>query len=621
MRSRRIRLLAEMMRGNRLRYLGAVLAMATAAAISFVSPMVLRGVIDALTAASEGDWSAPVKLPGPLGAFFTTRGGVRYLVGHLWQMAVILLSIYLLSGLMQYLRGRLIAQSSERFAENLRNRLYTHLDSLPFNYHARAQTGDLIQRCTSDVETIRRFLSNQSVEVFRTIVMLAIGIPVLAGISWRATLFSVMLFLPMALLAIWFFKWVRRYFTISDTAEGRMSAVLQENLTGVRVVRAFGRQAYEEEKFNAANDDLHKKTLKLYDIMALFWSCSDGIGTLQISIALIAGVVIAVNGWGNLSAGDVTVFVSYVSMLIWPVRQLGRVLSEFGKSLVSLERLDEILRQPPEQETEGAFDAPLDRDIRFEHVRFCYSEDAPLLKDVHFSVRAGQTVAILGATGSGKSTMMQLLQRLYDVKGGQITIGGVSIEKIRKQWLRSRVGLILQEPFLYSRTVRDNIRITVPDADAEQVARAARLACADGFIREFERGYETPVGERGVTLSGGQKQRVAIARTLLRENDILIFDDSLSAVDTQTDRAIRQALRELREEGEKTATTFIISHRLTTLSEADLILVLEDGVICQQGTHSELIQKEGLYRRIYQIQSALEEEISEPNESGDEVSR
>ena len=611
MNSRKLRLLAEMMRGNGLKYAGAILALAAAAAISFVSPIVLRGTIDALTAAVEGNWDAPLRLPGIFNGYFEARGGVRYLVEHLWIMALMLLSFYLLNGLAQYLRGRWTAQASESIAEKLRNRLYTHLNKLPFNYHVQAQTGDLIQRCTSDVETLRRFLANQAVEAFRAVIMLSIGIPILLNISPKVTVFSVILFVPMVLLGMWFFKWVRRYFAISDAAEGKMSAVLQENLTGVRVVRAFGRQKYEEDKFNEANDELHKKTLKVYDILAVFWSGTDCIGTAQIGIALIAGVIVAIRFPGELTAGDVTVFASYISMLIWPVRQLGRVLSEFGKSLVSLERLDEILRQEPEAETEGAYAAPLDQDIEFDHVEFWYNRENPVLRDVSFKVKAGQTVAILGATGSGKSTMVQLLQRLYDVRSGQIRIGGVPIEKIEKKWLRSRVGLILQEPFLYSRSIYDNLRIACGEATQEEVERAARIACADGFIREFDQGYDTPVGERGVTLSGGQKQRVAIARTLIKQNDILIFDDSLSAVDTETDRSIRRALKEMRSEGEKTATTFIISHRLTTLAEADLILVLEDGRISQQGRHAELIQQEGLYRRIYQLQAALEDEIAQ----------
>jgi len=394
-----------------------------------------------------------------------------------------------------------------------------------------------------------------------------------------------------------------KYFRIADEAEGSMSAVLQENLTGVRVVRAFGREIYEVEKYTKVNDDMFRKWRRVNDLLAVYWSGSDFLSMTQTGITLLFGVFMAARG--ELLVGEMTVFVSYISMLLWPIRQLGRILSDMGKSMVAFDRIDEILTQKSETDAEDAVDAPIDRDIEFRHVGFEYEEKNPVLKDVSFTVKAGQTVAILGATGSGKSTLMLLLQRLYDVKRGDILIGGVSISKIRKKHLRSRIGLVLQEPFLYSRSVRDNVRIVKPDAPDEEVFEVTRTASAHEFIESFERGYDTPVGERGVTLSGGQKQRVAIARTLLKDNDILIFDDSLSAVDTETDAAIRLALREKR----KGLTTFIISHRLTTLAEADFIIVLEDGKVAQQGTHAELIHQPGLYQRIYQIQSALEEEL------------
>ncbi len=364
MRSRRIRLLAEMMRGNRLRYLGAVLAMATAAAISFVSPMVLRGVIDALTAASEGDWSAPVKLPGPLGAFFTTRGGVRYLVGHLWQMAVILLSIYLLSGLMQYLRGRLIAQSSERFAENLRNRLYTHLDSLPFNYHARAQTGDLIQRCTSDVETIRRFLAAQLVEIFRTLLMIVIALTVMLRMNARMTGVSMILVPPLFLFAYLFFSFVQKAFRISDEAEARMSAVLQENLSGVRVVRAFAReQPTKWKNLPRSTTACAAKNARLCDLLAHLLARFGQLSMLQSGVTLIFGVYL-VNARRNVVGGNDRVRQLYFHAAV-AHPPVGAHIVRPGQMHGFAEPLDEILCLKPETEDGDVFDAPLDRDIEF----------------------------------------------------------------------------------------------------------------------------------------------------------------------------------------------------------------------------------------------------------------
>ncbi len=598
MKSKQMRLVRSMMKGHLARYLGSVLAMAVSVCASLVTPLVLAEAIDAVIGAKR-----PLQLPGPILDWVNRMGGRDFLVRNLWLMALGMLLLYLAGGFFQYLRGRWSAEASEDIAKSLRDRLYDHLQRLSFDYHVKAETGDLVQRCTSDVETIRRFLQSQLVEIFRAFLIVGVAVVVMLRISPRMTLVSLILVPGLFLWAYFFFRLVQKNFQKVDDAEGRMSAVLQENLSGVRVVRAFGRQQYEVEKFARVNDDLYRKHRHLGDLLAVYWPSSDMISMVQAGLALIFGVFLAADG--QLMVGEMTVFVSYIWMLLWPVRQLGRILSEMGKAMVAAGRIADVLETPAEDDPEGTLTPSVAGDIRFEHVAFSYEAMNPVLIDVDFSVKRGQTVAILGATGSGKSTMMHLLQRLYDVDDGRITIGGTDIRKIRKEHLRSRIGLILQEPFLYSRTLGNNIKIAAPDVSAEAVEGAARTARADGFIRNFDRGYETLMGERGVTLSGGQQQRVAIARTLLKQNDILIFDDSLSAVDTETDQAIRAALRR-----EKThATTFIISHRLTTLSQADRILVLQNGRIAQQGTHDELIDRDGLYRRVWRIQSQLEEEL------------
>ena len=597
--SRKFKLIAAFLKGCCWRYVGSIVSVVLTVGVGFLTPLILAETIDAVIGQKR-----PLAIPGILGEWVEMLGGRDFLAHNLWIMGLAMLLLSVLNGGLQFFRGKWMAQASESIAKNMRDRLYKHLQTLSYDYHVKAETGDLIQRCTSDVETIRRFLSSQIVEILRSVLMIIIALVIMLQMNWKMTLISMVLVPPLFLFAWLFFKFVRRWFTESDAAEGKMSAVLQENLTGVRVVRAFGRQQYEVEKFKAANDDLWKKSRRLCDLLSVYWSGSDLLSMTQTGITLVYGVFLAASG--GLLVGEMTVFVSYISMLLWPIRSLGRILSDMGKSMVSFDRIDEILCQKSETDDEDAIDAPIDRDIEFCHVGFEYEEKNPVLKDVSFTVKAGQTVAILGATGSGKSTLMHLLQRLYDVKRGDILIGGVSVSKIRKKHLRSRVGLVLQEPFLYSRTVRNNVRIACPDAEDEIVFDAARTASAHDFIEGFEKGYDTPVGERGVTLSGGQKQRVAIARTLLKDNDILIFDDSLSAVDTETDAAIRLALKEKR----KGMTAFIISHRLTTLAEADFIVVLEDGVVAQQGTHDELIHQDGLYRRIYQIQSSLEDELT-----------
>ena len=598
----------EFMRGSARKYVGGMLAVAVTAAVSFLTPMLVGGTVDAITDAVQGNGNAPVNLPGFLAGWFEARGGAAYLAANVWEMAALLLALSLLGGAFQYLRGRWSAEASEDIAERLRLRLYSHLQEMSYAYHAKAETGDLIQRCTQDVETVRRFLANQLVEIFRTVVMVALALILMSRIHAGLRWVSLILVPPQFVLAFWFFRWVQKLFAEADEADGKLSAMLQETLTGVRVVRAFGRQKHESDRFAVRAGDVHDKSARLSVVFALYWSGSTLLSTVQAGLTLLFGVWFALRG--EISTGDVMVFISYVSMLIWPIRELGQILSDFGKAAVSLKRLYEILDAPAEQDTPGASDAPLWADIEFDRVGFAYDGGQPVLRDVSFSVRAGQTVAILGATGSGKTTMMNLLQRLYEPTSGQIRIGGRDIATIAKSCLRERVGYVLQEPFLYSRTIRGNIAIARPDAPQAEIDAVARETASDGFIAEFDAGYDTLVGERGVTLSGGQKQRIAIARTLLRDNDILILDDSLSAVDTETDQFIREALKARREAGGRAPTTFIISHRITTLADADWILVVEDGRIAQQGTHADLIAEDGLYRRVYRIQAALEDELN-----------
>ena len=406
--------------------------------------------------------------------------------------------------------------------------------------------------------------------------------------------------------AMWFFRKVHKGFRFADEAEGKMSAVLQENLSGVRVVRAFGQQEREVEKFEKVNHDYFTKSKHLNDLLAVYWSGGDMLSMTQSFITLLVCILFACRG--EITVGTLVVFTNYVSQLLFPIRQLGRTLSDAGKSLVAMERIQAILHEEAEPAEPNAKKPPLGGDIVFNHVSFHYADDdTPVLNDITCTIPAGKTVAILGGTGSGKSTMMYLLQRLYEPTGGEITIGGVPLQEIDREYLRSHVGLILQEPFLYSKTIRDNVGIALRDASMDDINGAAEIASARNFIEHADKGYDTIVGERGVTLSGGQKQRIAIARTLLKDNDILIFDDSLSAVDTETDAQIRAALQK-RSSG---MTTLIISHRITTLSQADLILVLENGTITQQGTHEELCRVPGLYQRINNIQNALEEELNQ----------
>lgn len=568
--------------------------------IGFLTPLMLSEIVDSIL----GD--SPFTMPDFLLQPIEALGGRDFLRANLWIPALALILINVINGVFTFIKGRYSAVASEDIAQTLRNQLYSHLQHLPFVYHVKAQAGELIQRCTSDVDTIRRFLSVQVMQVVNAVLMIVIAMVILLQRSVPITLYSLILVPPLFCFASWFFNRVHKSFEIADEADGVMNAVLQENLSGVRVVRAFGQQQREVEQFDKVNDDLRAKNLHLNMLLSVYWGGGDTLSMLQTLLTLVVCIIYACRG--DITVGTMIVFNSTLSMLLFPIRQLGRTLSDAGKAMVSMKRIQAILHEEPEPDEPNALKPDLHGDIVFDHVSFTYADDnLPVLRDLTFTIPAGSTAAVLGGTGSGKSTMMYLLQRLYAPTSGKITIGGVDIQQIDRTYLREHVGLILQEPFLYSKSIRENVGITRSKQEEPFIRHAADIASASGFIAKADKGWDTVVGERGVTLSGGQKQRIAIARTLLKDNSILIFDDSLSAVDTETDAQIRAALRN----EQKDVTTLIISHRVTTLSQADLILVLEDGRITQQGTHAELCKQPGLYQRINSIQNALEEELTQ----------
>lgn len=581
-------------------FLWALIATIMMVIIGFLTPLLLSEIVDSILGSEP--FTMPDFLMNPINAL----GGRDFLRQNLWIPALALILMNVVNGVFTFIKGRSSAIASENIARKLRNDLYRHLQHLPFAYHVKAQAGELIQRCTSDVDTIRRFLAVQVMEVVNTVLMVVIAMSILLPRSVPITLYSLILVPPLFCFATWFFKMVHKSFEVADEADGVLNAVLQENLSGVRGVRAFGQQEREVEKFDRVNNDLRKKNLRLNELLAIYWGGGDAISMTQTLLTLVVCIIYACNGW--ITVGTLIVFTSTLGMLLFPIRQLGRTLSDAGKAMVSMKRVQAILHEEAEPDEPNALKPDLHGDIVFDHVSFAYPDDnVPVLRDVSFTIPAGKTAAVLGGTGSGKSTMMYLLQRLYTPTNGKITIGGVDIQQIDRKYLRAHVGLILQEPFLYSKSIRENVGITAPEQEAERIEHAADIASASGFIAKADKGWETVVGERGVTLSGGQKQRIAIARTLLKDNNILIFDDSLSAVDTETDAQIRAALRH----EQKDVTTLIISHRVTTLSQADLILVLENGQITQQGTHAELCSQPGLYQRINSIQNALEEELTQ----------
>lgn len=589
-----LKLLWNFMKGNRLLYLASIISIGIATLFSFASPLVIRYTIDSAIGGIAMD--APTWLLNAV----EYLGGEGVLRQNLWicSISIILLSVG--NGLFTYFKGKWSAVAAEAIAQNMKDSLYDRLQNVSYDYYVKAETGDLIQRCTSDVDTVRKFLSMQFVEIGRAVFMLLMAIAVMLSLNVGMTLLAMSLVPVIFLFSTLYFIKIKASFLQCDESEGKLSAVLQENLTGVRVVRAFGRQAYEREKFDERNRDFRSKVSHLIELFAWYWSFSDFLTMLQMAIVLMAGVNLTVSG--NMTLGTLVVFTTYEGMLLWPVRQMGRILTDMGKTAVAMGRIKEILDQPLDVTEEG-LKSDISGEITFENVYFQYEEGKEALKDISFSVKKGQIVAILGPTGSGKSSLMHLLHRLYEYHKGSIKIGGVELKDIDKRWIREKIGIVLQEPFLYSKTIKENLTIAQLYADEDRIYQSTRIAAVHDVITGFENGYDTMVGERGVTLSGGQKQRVAIARALIKDCPILIFDDSLSAVDTETDAAIRKALRERKRD----VTTFIISHRITTLSEADVILVMEDGRITQTGKHDELVEKPGLYRRIWGIQNPEEE--------------
>lgn len=596
-----IKLLWSFMQGKRLLYIMAIAAVAVAIFLRNVWPLVLRVTIDSIIGGKPVEtagWLQPAIL-----RLLDALGGQSVLARSLWMCSLILIILTLTRGMFLYFKGKWAAMASEGIAQNIRNRLYDHLQHVPFDYHVKAKTGDLVQRCTSDVDTIRRFLAVQLVEIGRAIFMVGFALSFMLPMSLKMTLVAMALVPLIFSFAVIFFMKVKEAFQASDEAEGRLSTVLQENLTGVRVVRAFGRQKFEIDKFEETNAEYRDLTYRLLHLLAAYWSSSDFISLIQISSVLVIGTYWTVQG--SITLGTLLAFSSYVGMLLWPIRQMGRVLTDMGKTIVSMGRIREILESPAEDFLEHTPQIAVRGSIEFDDVSFGYEPGHPILHNISFEVQAGQTVAILGPTGSGKSTLMHLLPRLYDYTSGSIRIDGKELRDYDRKAIRSQIGIVLQEPFLFSRSIKDNIGIAQSKIVDDEVYRAAQIASVHDVIQQFDKGYETAVGERGVTLSGGQKQRVAIARTVMSDCPILIFDDSLSAVDTETDAAIRRALNKR----SKDTTTFIISHRITTLAEADLILVMDEGRIVQQGTHAELMSIPGLYGRIWALQNSLEQEF------------
>lgn len=588
--------LTRFLRGHLRFFAAATLVSALSILLNFLMPQVVRVTVDSVI----GD--APFDLPEFVVRFLQGIGGREFLRQNIWVSAVMAVVFAVLSCVCTYLYRLFVAKGSEGVIKSMRNALYRHIQHLPYRWHVSTQTGDIIQRCTSDVDVVRNFLASQLTELFRTVILVAFALSFM--FSMDAVLASITAaFIPFTIITTAvFYGAIAKRFKIADEAEGDLSSCVQENLTGVRVVRAFGQEAAEIERFEKKNGLFAELWIKLGRVMSLYWS-TGGITTGIMELVVVAaGSYFAVSG--RLLLGEYLVFLYYAAMIAWPIRAFGRILGDMSKMGVSLERLGEILDEPEEVDDPNGKTPDMSGDIVFEDVSFAYEGGGDVLSHLSFKIPGGCTFGVLGSTGSGKSTLTYLLTRLYDLAPGcgKITVGGVDVKEMRLSHVRKNVGLVLQEPFLFSRTIAENIASLDPNPPMDEIREAARIAALDETVLGFEKGYDTIIGERGVTLSGGQRQRVAIARMLMQKTPIMVFDDSLSAVDALTDQKIRAALSAR----EGSATTIIISHRIATLMHADCILVLKNGELAEIGSHGELLQKNGLYKRVYDLQGGAE---------------
>jgi ATP-binding cassette subfamily B multidrug efflux pump len=523
---------------------------------------------------------------------------VRVMSVILWGAAGIVIAS-LLQALFSYLQGLLAARASQGIAYDLRNALYAHIQSLSFSYHDRAQTGQLLTRATSDVELVRTFISMGVLQLFSALLMMIGSLTLLFSTNWQLTLITLPIMLSVLAVFGFFAGKGRPLFILVQQKLGRLNTVLQENLAGVRVVKAFAREPFEMQQFGISNRELRDASLRVGKMFAVVMPLIFALASMGTLVVVWGGgyQVIA----GRLTIGELVAFQSYLMMTMFPMVMLGMIIMFVSQAGAGAERIFEILDAELEvkEKPEAKELPPIRGRVTFENVTFRYFGDqVSALKGVSFVAEPGQTVALLGATGSGKSTIINLIPRFYDVSAGRVMVDGYDVRDVTLESLRRQIGIVLQETVLFGGTIRENIAYGRPDAPEEEIVAAAKAAEAHDFITSFSDGYGTAVGERGVTLSGGQKQRIAIARALLIEPSILILDDSTSSVDVGTEYRIQQALERLR--GGR--TSFVIAQRISTVLNADQILVLDKGQIAAQGRHEELLQNSPIYAEIYYSQ-------------------
>ena len=589
-----IKTINKYMKGLRARYLLGMSTSIVSQAAVVLAPIIIKITVDNILSnqAYQNSYQE---------GFVNLLGGREFLRGNLWLLGLAIFIVYLVRGLATFLRMYICPTTAEEVTKKIKDRMYDTIQRLPYAEQKRLETGDLIQRCTSDIDTVRRLLAQQLPDVFTSGFLLIISVAMMVSLNLKLALLSIGILPISFVIAVIFFKRIKDKFDVYEEAESKLTVNLQETLSGVRIVKAFGMESYEKGKFDERNEGFRLIDFDLLMNFANYWTIADFLSYLQIAFVVIAGTVFAYRG--DITVGTMIAFISYVNSLVWPVRNMGRILTEMSKTSVSVGRIEEIINSPIENLYENGKEYEIKGDIEFQNVDFKYDDGTDhVFKDVSFKVNKGQTLALIGPTGSGKSSMVALLARLHEYNSGSIKIDGVELKDIDKGLIRENVGIVLQEPYLFNKTVGENIKLARPNVADEKMYEASKISSIHRDITGFDKQYDTVVGEKGISLSGGQKQRIAIARTIIRETPIMIFDDSLSAVDTETDIMIREALKS----SNKESTRIIITHRISTAMDADIILVLDGGRIIERGTHSELLKMGGMYKRIYDIQNMLE---------------
>ena len=527
-----------------------------------------------------------------------------------FQIALGFIGLSLIMGIFAFVSGTLAGRTAEGIAKRVRDYVFDHIQHLNFTYHDQTKTGELIQRSTSDIDAIRRFYADQAIGIGRISMLFLVNLGALLWLEWRLALISIIIVPFTITLSVVFFGRVSKAYEKYQEQDAILSNRLQENLTGVRVVKAFARQGYEIDKFETENWEKYLRGKRLLLMHSSFWPISDIMTGIQMLLGLAVGALMAING--TITVGEYLTYSGLLIWILWPIRNLGRLIVQMSSGLVSFDRVMTVVKEQREPLDTGEYlpENTVEGSLEFENIAFAYDDapDVSVLQEISFSVKPGQVIALLGSTGSGKTTLANLLPRFYEYTEGKILLDGVELKRYPRNFLRSQIGTVEQEPFLFSRTIRENITYGIDrEVTQEEVEEAAKAAAVHNSIITFPDEYNTLVGEKGVTLSGGQKQRVAIARTIIKNPRILILDDATSSVDLETEADIRQALENLMEE----RTTFIIAHRIQSVMKADLIVVLDKGRIIQIGTHEELLAQEGVYRKIYDIQTQIEVQLEE----------